>query len=268
MRTSIRTRLRGAAVAILRPLRHLRPVAVPIISCALLVPGYWFAPAADALQGPRRAILRSSVPGLELGLAVHWYDLGLNQREQERRLAFGPEGELTLPDYTLPTTHGRLWLKRRLAPRMRWTACENCYGPTAYASLYRVNDYEPPSKMRLTQNQNTEGDTVIFHVGLIPDETQFEERPLLIDDIDALKAEVRALLKAAGGDVNVPPEAFGPALRRLNPVRAERDRDSLRVWMGGNVGYTISPDSPGGPLVNGAWLSGTDYAGIQKIERM
>ena len=267
MHPPFRARFRSAIVAFFRPLRRLRPGGIPLLAFALFAPGHWFAPVTETLQGPRRAVLRSSVPGLQLGVAVHWYDLGLNKRARESRLAFGPEEVVTLPDYTLPTTYGRLWLKRRLVPRKRWTACENCYGPTAYVSLYRLNDYEPPGTMRLTQNQTTQGETVIFDVGLIPDETQFEERPLLIDDLDALKAEVRALLKTGGG-VNVPQEAFGPALRHLNPVRAERDRDSLRVWMGGNVGYTISPDSPGGALVNGAWLSGTDYPGIQKIERM
>ena len=263
----MRISLRGAIAALLRPFRFLRPLAAPILACALLAPGCWFAPARDTLHGPRRAVLRSNVPGLELGVTVRWYDLGLNKQPREERLVFGPDGELTLPDYVLPTTFGRLWLKRRLEPRGRWTECSNCYGPTAYASLYRTNDYGPPAWMRLTQHQTTEGETVFFDVGLILDETQFEERPLRIDDLDALKAEVRAIL-ASGTDVNVPEESFGPALRRLNPVRAERERDALRVWMGGNVGYTISPDAPGGSLLNGAWLSGTDYPGIQKIERM
>ena len=267
MRISLRARLRGATVTLLRPFRFLRPLSAPILACALLAPGCWFAPARDTLQGPRRAVLRSNVPGLALGVTVRWYDLGLNKQPREQRLAFGPDGELTLPDYVLPTTFGRLWLKRRLEPHGLWTECSNCYGPIAYSSLYRTNDYEAPAKMRLTQDQTTDGETVFFDVGLILDETQFEERPLQIDDLDALKAEVRAIL-ASGTGVNVPEEAFGPALRRLNPVRAERDRGALRVWMGGNVGYTISPDSPGGSLFNGAWLSGTDYPGIQKIERM
>ena len=171
-----------------------------------------------------------------------------------------------LPDYEIRTTAFRLGLKRLLAPRDLWTECENCYGPMAYASLYKTGDYTPPEKMRLTQKRELVGDTVFFDVGLIVDETQFEERPLQVRDLAALMAEVSALL-ASDAKVNIPAESFGPELRHLNPVRAERERGSMVVWMGGKVGYTLTPGAEGGPFINGAWLSGTDYAGIQKIER-
>lgn len=137
----------------------------------------------------------------------------------------------------------------------------------AYATLYQKNDYTPPDKFRLTQNSIRTEEAFEFTVSLLPDETQYEERPLLVDDLPALMAEVRALMQT-GPRPNIPSEFFGPALRRLNPVRAEHERAGIVVWMGGKVGYSLTPDAAGGVLINQAWLSGTDYPGIQRIEKM
>lgn len=227
----------------------------------------WFWPATEILDGPRKAVLRSSVPGLEAGISAQWYDLRLNPKAMRENLDFAADGTARLPVYALRTSVGRIWLKRLLLPHGQWTECENCYGPIAFADLYRKNDYTPPDKTRLAQNARTAGDTLEFTISLLPDETQYEERPLVVGDLDALMAEVRAILQA-GPDENVPSEAYGPELRRLNPVRTESYRNGMRVWMGGKVGYNLSPDELGGPLVNGAWMTGTDYRGIQKIERM
>ncbi len=227
----------------------------------------WFWPVVETLSGPRRAVLENAVPGLELGVSARWYDLGLNRRASVKTLAFAADGTVSLPDYRLPTHAGRIVLKRVLTRWGFWTGCEDCYGPTAYASLYRRNDYAPPEKTRLAQNAKVEGDVVVFTVSLLADETQYEERPLVVGDLPALLAEARAIV-AARESVNVDPARYGAALRRLNPVRAEIYRDALLVWMGGKVGYSLNPDSVGGPLINGAFVSGTDYAGIQKIDRL
>lgn len=221
----------------------------------------------ETIPGPRRAVLRSTVPGLELGVSVQWHDFVLNKQARQRKSPFGAEGVVTLPEYRIPTTFLRLCAKRALVALDR-APCEHCFGPIAHVSLYQVKDYITPGKMRLTQRQKTEGETVYFDASLIPDETQFDERPLQIDDLARLMAEVSALLKTRGDTIHLAPESFGPALRQLNPVRAEFHRDSLVVWMGGKVGYSLTPDSDGGPFINGAWLSGTDYRGVQKIERM
>jgi hypothetical protein len=227
----------------------------------------WFWPALETIPGPRLAILRNSVAGLELGVTGQWYDLGLNRRASSRTLAFDADGTAILPDYRLPTHAGRIVLKRVLTRSGWWSACEHCYGPIAHASLYRRNDYAPPAKTRLAQNAEVKGDVIEFTVSLLADEAQFEERPLVVNDLDALLAEARMII-AAAENVNVDPARYGEALRRLNPVRAEIYRGALLVWMGGKAGYSLNPDSEGGPLINGAFVSGTEYAGIQKIERM
>lgn len=262
----VREPLRRFFRVVRRRLAPPRSVSMLLAAFALLVPGRWYQPVSETLSGPRRAVLRSSVPGLELGVNVRWYDLGLNKKPRQLQLPFSADGIALLPEYRLTTTAGRILIKNLLHPRGLWSACENCYGPTTHAWVYRLKDYTPPEKTRLAQNSSVEGDTVFFDAGLIVDETQFDERPLQIRDLDALMGEMRALV-AAGG-LNIPAESFGPELRHLNPVRAERDaRGSIIVWMGGKIGYSLTPDSEGGPLINGAWLSGTDYPGVQKIER-
>ncbi len=254
---------RQLASRLFRPLTKLVTVLAPLL---LLAPGYWCNPVTDTLPGPRFAVLRSTVPGLELGVVARWYDFGLSKQIRQQDLLFGSTDTLQLPDYKIRTTSFRLSLKRYLIPRGDWTECENCYGPIVYVSLYNASEYSPPEKTRLTQNQQRLNDTVYFDVSLIADETQFEERPLQVRNLVALMSEVRAIL-AAGTEINIPAKSYGPELRHLNPVRAERERESLVVWMGGNVGYSITPDAAGGPFIHQAFVMGTEHPGIQKIER-
>ncbi|EIQ00016.1 hypothetical protein OpiT1DRAFT_04552 [Opitutaceae bacterium TAV1] len=261
------TRFRFRSSFALRCWKYIRRAILAAAALAVVGVILWFWPATGMLDGPRQAVLHSDIPGLELGLTVRWYDLKLNRETQQRTLDFEADGTARLPDYALRTSVVRLWLKRILVPLGRWTACENCYGPMTYASLYRKNEFKPPEMTRLAQNTETRGEVVEFTVSLLPDETQYEERSLLVDDLTALMAEAKAIIQA-GPSAFIEPETYGPALRKLNPVRAECTRGSLLVWMGGKVGYTLNPDSAGGPMINGAWMSGTRYPGIQKIERM
>lgn len=264
--------LLGSITSKLRWLRHCwRPVCgglsrvVVVLSPALLLlPGWLFNPVTITLEGPRRAVLHSEVAGLELGLNVHWWDTYAKPGQETRRLAFDAQGTATLPTYTIRTSRVRGYWSRFIT-RNGLNPCEHCYGPYVSLGLYQTSTYAAPEKMRLTQNQSRDGGTVTFLVELIADEKQFEERPLEVEDMEALKSEVRELLRETNR-VNIPAEAFGPELRRLNPVRAEIHRGSLLLWMGGKVGYTISPDSVGGPWVNGAWISGTDHPGVQRLE--
>lgn len=250
-----------------RAARAVRRLGVKLLAAGFLVviAGCW--PVTETLDGPRRAVLRSSVPDLELGVNATWYEYRMDPRTHRRRLDFGPDATVELPDYRLQTTAGLLLAKRLFGSLAFWSECECCYGPTAYAGLYRINDYRPPDKFRLVQNAREVGNTLVFEASLIPDESKFEERPLAVRDLDALLAECRALLQA-GARPNIPREDYGPELRGLNPVRAEAYRDTVLVWMGGRVGYTLNPSGPGGPLVNGAWTSATEYPGIHRIERI
>lgn len=262
-------RLREPLRRIFRGVRHRLtpppPVALLLGAVVLGIPGALFQPVTTTIPGPRQAVLRSNIPGLELGVNAAWYDFGLNKQAQQQQVAFSPEGIARLPQYQVRTTAWRLALKKLLHPRGHWSACENCHGPNAYASLYRLKDYTPPEKMRLAQNSTSEGDTLFFDVSLLVDETQFEERPLQIRDLDALMAEVRALI--AIGVMNIPETDFGPELRHLNPVRVERYRDALIAWMGDKVGHSLNPDSTGTPVLNATWMSGTDHPGVGKLER-
>jgi hypothetical protein len=192
-------------------------------------------PFTERLHGPKVAKLAPTPAGVDVGVAVSWYDRGLNRERFHRQLPFGSDGTITLPAYDIPTSLGRAILKRLLTRFDAWTACTHCYGPTASCSLFQRSGYQPPEKLRLVQNSTTIEDTVTFAVSLIPDESKYEPRPFSPTDVEALIAEVRTLT-TKGNSPFVEPLLFGPYLRQVNPVRAESYHGALVLWMGGKSG--------------------------------
>ena len=119
------------------------------------------------------------------------------------------------------------------------------------AKFHRELDFTSPDKMRLAQNSTETAGCVTFRVSVLPDESKFEERIFAPTDVIALLADARVFT----GKGNLPiidPDAFGPVLREINPVRAQTYNGALLLWMGGKVGYAVVPDSDGCPLINRA----------------
>ncbi len=148
-----------------------------------------------------------------------------------------------------------------------WPGCEHCYGPWTHCSLYHLEKYAPPKGMRLSQGQYERDGGIVFTVGLLPDESQFETRPFAPADQQALLAECRGLI-AKGESASIDPAVFGSELKRLNPVRVECSRGAIILWMGGVVGYAIAPDSDGCPAFDRLMMSGTDMKHIYRLERL
>jgi hypothetical protein len=229
--------------------------------------GMTFAfPFTEELNGPKIAKLASSPPGTHFGVNVTWYDVGLNKERFHQKIDFDETGNVTLPRYHIPTSLGRVGLKRLLSIFNDWTACEHCFGPTAECRLYQVGQYEPPTNMRLAESQTRAEEVSSFAVILIPDESKFEERPFSPSNPADLLQEARALL-AEGKTPYVPPARFGPELQALNPVRAEIFSGALILWMGGNLGYAVVPDGQGCPAPNRVMVSPTDLKGIYRLEK-
>ncbi len=261
-----RPRFHGIRRLVRRLARALRFTVIWGAPVLLLAPGWIFNPISVPISGPRQAALQNEVPGLELGVSVHWYDRIVTSHMERRDLSFDAQGQTSLPTYRISGPRFRV-LARQALEAYGSNPCVSCYGPNVYFALFQKTPYTPPEKMRLAQNQRREGDTLYFTVELIADERQFEERPFEIENLEALMAEVRQLIQETDR-VNVSPDRFGTELRRLNPVRAEIYRGAMIVWMGGKVGYTLNPDSAGAPILNRHWMFGTDYHGVTRLESM
>lgn len=249
-----------------RLVRGLRFTVIWGAPVFLLAPGWIFNPISIPISGPHQAVLHNEVPGLDLGVSVRWYDRVVTSHMEHRDLSFDAQGRINLPTYRISGPRFRV-LARQAIEAYGSNPCVNCYGPNVYFVLFQKTPYTPPEKMRLAQNQRREGDTLHFTAELITDEKQYDERPLEIENLEALMAEVRQLMQETDR-VNISVDRFGAELRRLNPVRAEIYRGSMIVWMGGKVGYALNPDSNGAPILNGHWMSGTDYRGVTRLESM
>jgi hypothetical protein len=248
-------------------MKRLRKIALYAVAAIAVFALSFVIPYTEHLDGPRSAILAESPVDTKFGLSVYWYDRGLNAERFHRELDFGADGSAVLPAYTIPTSLGRVLLKRVLTRFGAWTACEHCYGPTAICSLFHKTPYTQPDKMRLAQNSTEVAGIVTFRVSMLPDERKFVERTFAPADIPALLAESRAF--TAKGDLAfIDPSAYGPVLRLLNPVRVETHGGALLLWMGGKVGYAVVPDSDGCPAINLTMISPTDDEHIYRIQKL
>lgn len=225
---------------------------------------FWI-PSAELIDGPKFARLETPPEGVRFGLSVQWWDIILNGQRFSESLTFDDHGEATLPVFQIQTSVGRRLSKHMLTALGLWPGCEHCYGPWTYCSLYHLENYSPPKGMRLAQGQYDRDGGIVFTVGLLPDETQFETRPFAPADQEALLVECRELI-AKGESASIDPSVFGVELKLLNPVRVECSRGVILLWMGGVVGYAIAPDSDGCPLFNGLMVTGTDMKHIYRVE--
>jgi hypothetical protein len=228
--------------------------------------GLCFAvPFTERLIGPVSAKLPAKPDGTDFRLAVSWYDRGLNSQRFHSELDFQPDGSVPLPGYDIPTSLGRIILKRLLTSFDSWTACEHCYGPTTSCSLFHRSPYTAPDKMRLTQSTKESDGVITFTIGLIPDEAKHAERSFSPSDIPSLVAEARAFTK--GGDIAyIEPTKYESELKKINPVRAETYQGALLLWMGGKVGYAIVPESEGCPAINRVFIGGTENKHIYRLD--
>jgi hypothetical protein len=230
--------------------------------------GTFWIPSSVVLAGPSSARLEGPLPaGAKLGVIMDWWDRILNSSPRVEHFPFDSAGQVALPDFRLDTSVGRRLSKWILTTIGLWPGCEHCDGPSVYGSLYQVEQYSPPKGMRLVEGQYERDDTIVFTVELLPDETQFETRSFAPTNPAALIEECRQLI-AKGDDPSIDPAAFGPEIRRVDPVRVESTRGVIILWMGGSVGYGINPDSDGLPGLNFIMMSGTDTPGIHRLERM
>lgn len=107
----------SASPRALRLRRHAKRIGIALLGVSLIAAFLWFWPASDTLVGPRRAVLHSTVSGLDLGVTAIWYDVKLNPKQQQLNVEFSADGTAQLPAYVISTSIGRLWLKRLLQPR-------------------------------------------------------------------------------------------------------------------------------------------------------
>jgi hypothetical protein len=173
----------------------LRMLGRFVILAGLLV-AVGFIQTEDRLPQPRTVTLEI-LGGLEVPVMadVVWYDHGLNPERFYRQLDLTPNSKLELPTAAVPTQLWRFVQKKILTKFDRWSGCENCDGPIVHVSLRLRRKFVPPEKMRLAQNQRTEGDNLILEVSLIPDERQFETRAFEPRDIQKLLIEAKALVQ-------------------------------------------------------------------------
>ena len=227
-----------------------------------------FIPVKDHLSHPKMATVEFD-EGLRVPvrLSVWWYDKGLNKKYFEELLEFDADRQVQIPDTLIPTSLWRLVLKRVLAPFDRWTECENCYGPNVVCSLTLKDNYHPPEKMRLAQNKSEKEGIVAFRVSLIPNEAKYEVREFRPSDLNALLVEAKKLI-SEGNANNIPSSKWGPELTKVNPVRVECRDSVLIIWMGGKIGYVISPDKNSCPALNMTLTSSTDFSHVFKLEKM
>ena len=92
-----------------------------------------------------------------------------------------------------------------------------------------------------------------------------EKAPGITRLLDRMEAKS---LVTKEGSINIQPSKWGSELQRINPVRVECRSSALILWMGGKVGYMIVPDSNGAPAINLAWITGTEFKHVYKVERM
>ncbi len=247
-------------------MRVLRKIMVPVAVVAVAAAFSFLIPVSVLLPGSIGARLEQSGQRIPLGLRVVWYDYALNKESFSEKLDFDEDGRVDLPKFTLKTSAGRLTFIRLLFTLGSLDPCKYCNGPMVDCSLYLKDAYTPPDKMRIVQTREEREGILIFTVSLAPDEVQYETRDFKADDPQELLAEAGEIIKR-GVSTNVGPSTFGPALRRINPVRAECVRSALLLWMGGRIGYALVPGAGGCPTMNGMWIKGTENEHIYRLER-
>ena len=250
-----------------RILRCLLILATSLVIVSAIITIAFTIPITERLDGSKTAKLVSSTPEIHFGLKVTWYDYGLNRKRFQQKLEFDEAGLAILPQYDIPTSLGRLWLKRLLTYFHVWSSCAHCYGPAAESSLYTKNRFDLPANMRLAQNQTESSGTTTFFVNCIPDESKFPPRQFSPLNYTALFQECKSLL-ASGNRPYIAPSDYGAELLRLNPVRVEAFSGALILWMGGKTGYAIVPDSDTCPGINRVMISPSQHKGIYHLEKL
>jgi hypothetical protein len=247
-------------------MKRLKRTALVLLGIIAIVALTFAVPFTEQLKGPQMAELGETPQGIDFAVFVSWYDKGLNAERFHEESAFNQERRAILPDYKIPTTLGRVILKRVLTRFDAWTECECCYGPSVDCSLYALNNYQPPEKMRYVLNRAERDGKVLFTVSLVPNEVEHATRDFAPADASVLIAEARVLTHK--GDLAfVDPSLFGPILRQINPVRAEVNSGALILWMGGKRGYAIVPDSQDCPAINRVMISGSKYNQVYKLDK-
>jgi hypothetical protein len=247
-------------------MKRLRKALLILLALSAVFAVTFWIPSAELIAGPKFARLETPPEGVKFGVSVQWWDIILNGQRFSEHLTFGGDGRAVLPVFQIQTSVGRRLSKHILTGLGLWPGCEHCDGPWTYCSLYHLEKYSPPKGMRLAQGQYERDGGIVFTVGLLPDESQFETRPFVPTDQQALVEECRGLI-AKGESSSIDPANFGIELKRLNPVRAECSRGAIGLWMGGAIGYAVVPDSDGCPTFDRLWMSGTEMKHIYKLER-
>lgn len=238
------------------------------LAVALLFAVMFFIPMEVTIDGPRFARLEQRPPdGTDFGVDVQWWNLILNRQTRRERFPIPGGGRLALPPCRISTNLGRRILEWSLTNLHLWQPCRHCYGPAIRCSLYNESKYVEPKGMRLAQGQYEKDGEVVFTVALLPDESQFEQRPFEPNNVARLLDECRLLI-AKGESSNINPAGFGDELKRLNPVRVECMQGAIVLWMGGETGYAIAPDQDGCPAFNLLMVSGTKDEHIFQLTRI
>lgn len=244
-----------------------RKDVVVLVSLVLLVVAA-FCPVQETLSHPERVKVQIE-DGIEapVSLGLVWYDYGLNTNTFSKEIEFSTNDGVTLPQARVPTQVWRLTWKRVATRFDKWSGCEHCDGPWVDCWLRLKEPGGVPSQSRLVQTKQKDGDRWIITASVLPNEAKFTPREFKPSDVQVLIAEAKALIDKQGS-VNIKPVKWGPELQRINPVRVECRNSALILWMGGKVGYMIVPDSSGAAMINMAWITGTDFKHIYKVERM
>jgi hypothetical protein len=212
--------------------------------CACVLGAFTFAiPSSEVIEGPEFASLSVGPENMELKLAVFWNDGVLSSDGGFENIKLEKTGRTKLPEFRISTSLGRRIIKHGLGLFGIIPGCAHCNAPRVDVLI------SPPATMPakdcwLAQHQELRGKEVVFEVHLAPDETKQPTRPFAPRDLIGLEVECQNLLKG-GNRTFVPTERWGPLLQVISPIRVEVKRDTIVLWMGGNVGYAYPSRSPG-----------------------
>ncbi len=226
-----------------RVVRSLQNIMLFIL-CAIVLGALTFTiPSSEVIEGPEFASLSVGPENMDLKLAVFWNDGVLSSDGGFESIKLEKTGRTKLPEFRISTSLGRRVIKHGLGLFGIIPGCDHCNASRVYVLI------SPPATMPakgcwLAQHQELRGKEIVFEVHLAPDETKQPTRPFAPGDLIGLQAECQNLLK--GGDRTfVSPDRWGPLLQVISPIRVEVKRQTIILWMGGNVGYAYPSRSPG-----------------------
>lgn len=212
--------------------------------CAVVLGALTFAiPSSEVIEGPEFASLSVGPENVELKLEAFWNDGVLSSDGGLESIKLEKSGRTKLPEFRLSTSLGRRVIKHGLGLFGIIPGCDHCNAPRVDVLISPLETL-PAKDCWLAQHQELRGKEVVFEVHLAPNETNQPTRSFEPRDLMGLEVECQNLLKG-GTRTFVPPERWGPLLQVISPIRVEVKRDTIVLWMGGNVGYAYPSRSPG-----------------------